>query len=343
MILIEQIQKQEIVDPLQKRVLEQDIGRWVAMYDARRAKYASFQPLHTLLKNFQAFSEVYFKYFEHILDEKNSPAPIRGYIRQQALERVLDEWMTISQVVEQRELSRYQSWLHDAQKMAATFLPADAPAVVTYLGRVNTLRHLPYSRISVASIPRGVYANEKEATLALAHEVGHHVWRLTLYDQFVTKNAAVKVNEFVPRLVGDYASEAYRLDVVIMAWLEELFADVYGAFVAGADFAISLIENYVRRVNSVEDLFVNDGEHPFPYLRPLVRVKVLEHLGEPSTAEIRQRWLDFCAGKGVDLDMREIDYFIPSQAQEDSLLLGDLPLVQPAAIGTIGRNARFRC
>ncbi len=51
------------------------------------------------------------------------------------------------------------------------------------MGSSTELRHLSYSKVSIVSVPYDTFENDSEALMSLAHELGHHVWRLLYYTE----------------------------------------------------------------------------------------------------------------------------------------------------------------
>lgn len=322
--MIKIVMAQEIDHAGQRRLLE-DVIRWEAMYRERAEGNDGHQyrVLARLLQDFRTFSEFYFKFYKTI---GAKGLGIRAEVVQhQALERILDEWMVLSQVCEQRELSRYESWLIKADTWAATLLPpSQTPGtMVTYLGRASTLRHLPYSFNSVAGIPRDAYGAETQAQMAIAHEMGHHFWRLSS----TRRRKEARLRERARQSVDQ---RPYGLRTLLDAWLEEVFADVLGCMVAqDVDHAWEFTTNYIERLFNLterpQDLLASDHEHPFPYLRPLIRAKTLAHLDPGKGQVLKDKWRQRVKALGGVDETNAVEFFVPSvwQPGDRGFLGGD--------------------
>lgn len=295
------------VDPYQEYMLD-DIHRWVTMYENRANKDPEkYGDLYEFLQNFETFSKEYCEYFEQevidreVFDPKETTPE---HIRYQALQTILEEWAVISRLAEQRELQRYETWLTMADSMAREYLPPGMPGVVAYLGKANVIRHNLYSAVSVASIPRDQYGGED--WMAGPHEIGHHVfWNLENLEGLPEKHkelgdGARKIGESVGDAQGLTPEQGQYLADLMDSWLQETFADVYGTLVAGDGFPRSIIKILKRQIGQAKDLFIDDGDHPIPYLRPLTRIKVLELKGHDASA-LRDSWKDFVDSLGADI------------------------------------------
>lgn len=154
--------------------------------------------------------------------------------------------------------------------------------VLTYFQKSPRIRIVPYASVALVGVPytalatyeaggRSAVGNARDL-LAIPHEVGHYVYR--------------------HGMVGDrrLQIELYRLlqgrPQWLLNWAEEIFADVYGCFIAGPviarDFQDLVSDNDVA-------LFVHDdGEHPTPALRPLIYCDALRILAETAAEEERE-------------------------------------------------------
>ncbi len=267
-----------IKDDLQLHLFNNDMLFWIGRSETELAQ---------LLKDFGAFSIEYFSYFEKDVirqDEHKKYGKTEEYVRYQALQTIVNEWMVLSQVAEQRGLAQYRNWLQELDQKAKDIYcpPSLQIPVVAYLGKVSSIRHNPYSDVSVCSIPRYYFKNKDEALMAYAHEIGHKVF-WTLKDSGVLSGEHEELSKFV-RQTCIMMADKYELtlkqfqvlNVLIDSWLEEIFADVYGAVVACLPHVKSLISILKGNFGEIYEVFGDDGDHPLPYLRPLLRIEVLE-------------------------------------------------------------------
>lgn len=324
------------------QVLDQDLARWVTMYEKRSQKDPkTYGAVHELIKDFQAFAEDYVTGLSNLLD-KMLPSRIpqeeherfKNAYRYTLATRLIAEWNAISAVLEQRELERYQTWLAKVDAEAhGTF----APAIVASMGPATTLRHMPYSNISIASVPRETYLDMNETRMALGHEVGHHVWRVTFFDNLDdTRVGQGQLGNFVRTL---FAGDRPELAGLLTPWLEEMFADVYGALKLGRPFVESMISSLKERVRSRVDLLMNDGEHPIPYLRPLLRIRAIQIAGLPNqdTNDLLVAWRDFTAKvlKSDDDQLLDFETLSPQIPRESETPSRRRPIVKSATTESI--------
>lgn len=307
-----------------ERILK-DIARWTTLYKNRAGKDGkTYQDVYRLLQDFEDFGKEYLEYFEQeVIAQGIYEGTTPDNLRYEALQRIVAEWTRISRVVEQRELSRYENWLTKADGHARGYRPKNVPGVVSYLGKANLIRHNIYSAISVVSIPRDQY--DGDDWMAAPHELGHQVfWNLTTLEKLPEKHRELgktvqDIGKKTAEANGLSSEKSQCLAMLLDSWLEELFADVYGTFVAGEGFPKSIIDILKQQIGQADELRSNDGEHPIPILRPLARIKVLELEGMDASA-LRSAWETFLNDIGaVNSEAWVIELFSkPGQAEEST-------------------------
>ncbi len=285
---------------LHQNAIGEDIQKWTTMYEKRakkdRDKYGS---LYQLLQSFDQFKREYFAYFE------NAPR----HLRYRALQAISDEWAGLSRIAEQRELTRYENALVEADERANRFLPRNLRdqsefGSVSFYGKTSTIRRSLYSTVSVVSIPRHLHAGHDDH-MAAAHEIGHKVfWHLESPEglRMGESQLHAQIRDDIGKLIKDPRQSRAHLNLALV-WLEEGGADVFGTVAAGRRFGESIIEQILKpQIDGVADLLHNDGDHPLPYLRPLLRANVLERMGKGDDAEsLRQAWKSYVRDElGID-------------------------------------------
>jgi hypothetical protein len=162
---------------------------------------------------------------------------------------------------------------------AAALLPAvrhqliEETAVLTYFEKAPTVRLLPYAPLALIGIDLTAI-HDTPRLLAIAHEAGHHVYRQ------MTVNYATEVDEQVAermaaRLAAPAAEEA-QPPAWLLAWEEEIFADVYSVLVAGPVAGLSIQAMLMAEIPAL--LLYDDADHPLGALRPEIAVLVLQKL-----------------------------------------------------------------
>ncbi|KAA3664374.1 MAG: hypothetical protein DWQ04_06035 [Chloroflexi bacterium] len=159
-------------------------------------------------------------------------------------------------------------------------------AVITYFQKSANVRVVPYGPVAIIGIPYTCvdWDNNARDFLAIAHEVGHYVY-------WHAKKGNPRTGTSLRALLRSEisADPPWRT-----AWLEEIFADVYGALIAGPaialDFQELLYDNY--------DLLEDDGEHPVSAIRPYLYTEVLQamkdaygkQLFSKAPAALEKKW-----------------------------------------------------
>jgi hypothetical protein len=279
-----------------------DIQAWMDLYDEEikalekkikdldlqsTQELASLKALRRLLHDFKQFAEDYHQFFQGV---RVYGSGSKVNFLNVALGRILKEWATIQRAVEQRK-TKYRDHLRETDRVAADYYRAfrgakASSAIVTYFEKVNDIARSLYSPIPIIGIPLSAY-DAPEGWLSIAHEVGHYIyWNYAALDKYreVQKNLEKAVTE---KLVVKHADELgqdpdtfvqYAETIrVCLKWLDEIFADIYGTLVAGPAFASSIQRVLLGEAN-LDNLCVDDGEHPIACLRPFTHTQVLREM-----------------------------------------------------------------
>lgn len=266
-----------------------------------------WEGLLALLEKFSRFANDYDKLL------RRAPLPNQRFIVNDGAQRLLKNFDVLSRASEQRrgavtrdslafylaqaedKLSSYCSRWQPGGKYPASYVTLKTP-VVYFEKSFHISRSLYAPEIPVVSIPLTDY-NDPNRWLALAHEMGHHIfWN------------ALKGLEDVERLHLDMytalAEPWQQAEGEILQpwglWLEEIFADVCGVLLAGPTYVISSQNLAAEWIRDVDDFAGNDNEHPSLYLRPWIAYEVLCRVMEPTEDaksllnRIAERWIAFC-------------------------------------------------
>lgn len=143
--------------------------------------------------------------------------------------------------------------------------------VVTYFQKDTNVRIIPYAPVSFIGLPITCQAVKRDL-LAIPHEVGHYVYR---YGR--VRSGKNEGSRFAAALTERYGHQTtWR-----QAWMEEIFADVYGGLIGGPVMALGF-EDILS--GSPRDQFIqDDGEHPVPALRLQIYQAVFEALKVPES------------------------------------------------------------
>ena len=160
---------------------------------------------------------------------------------------------------------------------AARHALVGATVLLTYFQKSPTIRLIPYAPLGVIGIDFSATGDHMRL-LAIAHEVGHHVYRQ------LTVNYAAHLDEQIEALASPAPEATKSWPLWLLAWQEEIFADIYAAIVAGPAAAVGLQQLILtgRRSSLVED----DGDHPLDALRPHIMHTTLRVMAEQGNPEL---------------------------------------------------------
>ena len=295
--------------------------------------------LNALLKEFGLFSGQYKGLLE------SAPLQIQKYAINKGVESLTQGFSLISRACEQRRgkitLASFQKYLALAEdvldgycrrwlksaRIASPYLRLRTPVV--YFEKIFGINRSLYApQIPLISIPLFLY-NRPEQWLALAHEMGHHLY----WNSLDSYEETVRFQSDLISAVGEAAAE--QAGDIWASWTEELFADVCGTLFAGPSYAISCQDTAIVQARQLRDLAENDDEHPAPYLRPLIAIQVLRELyGEgqaPLIQKIDDRWTKYSAGAENEMCW----YTHPHNEEPPRLTLKELAADVPAVVQKI--------
>jgi hypothetical protein len=155
--------------------------------------------------------------------------------------------------------------------------------LLTYFQKSPTIRLIPYVPLGVIGIDLSA-TGDANRLLAIAHETGHHVYRQ------LTTNYASHLDEQIGVMASPMPeTTASPWPQWLLAWMEEIFADIYATLIAGPAAALGLQQLIMtgQRTSLIED----DGDHPLDALRPQIMHTTLRIMAEKGVAEHQQSLL----------------------------------------------------
>jgi hypothetical protein len=169
--------------------------------------------------------------------------------------------------------------------------------VITYFEKDPSIRVIPYAPVALIGVPFSAIKVPQDF-LAIAHEVGHYVYRHSRLG-----------DEAMPRALAAELKNEAEYPKWVEKWKEEIFADIYDCLVAGPVIALASQDLALRSSLTPEDVngyhifgefTEDDGEHPVPVLRPYIYISVLRERGLEAMAHLlERRWRNFDQVKAV--------------------------------------------
>lgn len=155
--------------------------------------------------------------------------------------------------------------------------------MLTYFQKSPTIRLIPYVPLGVIGIDLSA-VGEPNRMLAIAHETGHHVYRQ------IKSNYTANLDEQIDAMASPMPETAApSWPQWLLAWEEEIFADIYAALVAGPAAAYAL--QALILTGRCDSLIEDDGDHPLDALRPQIMHTALRMMAEKGEANRRQSLL----------------------------------------------------
>lgn len=256
-----------------------------------RRKVERKETLSLLLRSLRAFAKNQFEFFyegfgfevskdSFLVESKQFPPE---YVLKAILYQIAEDLSVIQKAWSQRlhvgqtlrdleSLAFADSLAYHALDLAKKNNLLKYGTVLTYYQKSANVRVIPYAPVALIGLPLSAkYALDEKGTpqsnvrdlLAVPHEVGHYIYKLG----HVGNDTMLA---FVQKLVSENPFWRYR-------WLEEIFADLYGAAVAGPAIALDFQE--LQTDNNLPHEFVeDDGEHPVPIIRPYIYIDALKKI-----------------------------------------------------------------
>lgn len=276
---------------------QDDLSVWEARWETLRGVIADLlgqleepaawgvpraRTLLVVAQSLEAFAEAQFAFFREGFGENGAfdllPSDDfpQEYVFRTTLEQIGHDVALLEQIVRQRlssrrvqvegEEVRVNDRLNQADQLAQLALePAvtadlvDKTAVITYFHKSPSIRVVPYAPVAFIAIPYSSLNSDRDL-LAIPHEVGHHIYRHGHELRYL-------LEQRIPK------QPAWR-----RRWQEEIFADVYGAMIAGPALALSFQDLLLGK--AVAEFVKDDGDHPVSFLRPFVYHVTLRQMAQ---------------------------------------------------------------
>ncbi len=221
-----------------------------------------------------------------------------NYILNYTLTQVGYDLEMLHRVIEQLQLEfetslqQFNQTLQRADHLAwsalqPVMLKSSNMTVITYFQRGMTVRILPYASIALIGIPVSCLTTPQDL-LAIPHEVGHFIYWQSMVENGQAPNQQMrfadtqKMNVLTRRKLFTYMADRGLPDAY-QGWMEEIFADAYGCWIAGP--LIGRTAQFLQMCRPEEEFLLDDGHYPTPVLRPLIYAALLGEFQHMAAAK----------------------------------------------------------
>ncbi len=274
-----------------------DIRDFPLPRDSRTAPYAQKALLH-LLDNLRAFTGLQIAFFT---DRARQDAAPKGYTNAYAIARTLRQagidLSVMTQAAAQRlsaalesdavfekadELARWSLEPSHAVFTGSSRFTGSRLIPITYFQKSIEIRVTPYASVAFIGMPYWAGDASRVDLMAIPHEIGHYVyWNAHPAGGSCIYNAMSRKLREAGFTKTELTHAAH--------WQEEIFADVYGARVAGPMITLSFQDLQMWLCD--DDFFEDDFEHPPAFLRPYGYSRTLKHIGlDAWSTALDARW-----------------------------------------------------
>ena len=137
-----------------------------------------------------------------------------------------------------------------------------------YFQRDTSVRIVPYANALLIGVPYMALEQPLDV-LSIPHEIGHHVYQQGRF----SATEPIKLT-----LEKQFAGRS----IWLRAWLEEIFADIYGFLIAGPITGFTIQD--ILSDNLPSGLVMDDGVHPVGVIRPYIYTELLRLTGNKELA-----------------------------------------------------------
>lgn len=296
------------------QALDEQLQLMVKKYG--RSPNQAHKSLHALSQSLRAFGQDQFDFFWNgfktgqLLPAIDLPSE---HLFRATLDQVAFDMAIMEKIFGQRQQPEMEPALEKADKLAQAALNIaidggllPACGVLTYFNKSANIRLIPYAPLALVGVPYTITKTSMDF-LAIPHEVGHYVYHHA-------SGLAAQLHALIP-LYPNWINH----------WLEELFADIFGALVAGPVIGYSF--QHILQDNSQERFVADDGIHPPDPIRPYAYSQTLRQLGYPQAAlSLDNAWHEVLTRR------HHPKYFTPHQAAAPAALPEARALLEQTAV-----------
>ena len=265
-----------------------DVSNWKSVYkESCQKKESEGEPTkheQNILDIIISFEQFCNEYVNDFCDSNIKPED--ALFPQEWLDNTIDQvllsyWEPILKAAEQYQIKHYRDILDSGYEVLDSLtslrqnLGLEVP-IVLYLENTGTYKRYPFGDIYLIGI--SILDSYEGDWIAMWHELGHHLYwnsrlnfeNLNFYEGREQNFFGQQIDNSLLALNTD-VDETKQIKKILNAWTEEIFADVIGTKIAGAEYVNAAFEKVFKKVEKKEDLFQSDGKHPCPYFLPFIR------------------------------------------------------------------------
>ena len=303
-----------------------DLGEKVREAEMPAGPRAALLDLITKLKDFaeDQFNLFLDGFVEELL-EQSTQEP-KEYVLQKILEQIGNDLTVMEQIADDwahstiRSQPLKQGTVFAENALALAFnngLLTEAVKPFIYLHKTPVIRVIPYANAALIGIPyTAVNKNNQRnginlrGLLAIPHEIGHYVYWNGIYITNQETGESEQIRTYLENKLYEIGLSEYA------HWLEEIFADVYSAFVGGTVTTHSIQEILLDNRPILFDL--DDGSHPPSVIRPYVYAYALAG-DEEKGKEIISDWEQTLSKRGIAKSFKRALIILDSNNRIQSL------------------------
>ena len=221
----------------------------------------------------------------------------------QILEKINELWNPLYKIAEDYKNPATRQKIEIAKQTLDQFISdhpgffGSDPDILLRIENAGVTRRYPYTGTFFISLPDVNILDPADSSQSvwqssLAHELGHYVyWNSTFntadgskfseedQEPLFTKDIEQKLQELDFTNFGKQKTQTAKdaLSVTLASWSEEVFADLIGVKLLGEKFVTSSYDKaFDRIVSDKEGSYLEDMDHPLPYLRPFIAAEALK-------------------------------------------------------------------
>jgi len=185
------------------------------------------------------------------------------------------------------QLNDFNAQLHDHLKVEIN--AEQKSRTVIYFEKTAKAKRYPFRGVNLIGIS---LADARSGNwMSIPHEMGHLLYWNARFNRrdifaeprpgksFFETEIAASILDLTTDPEAGQPSRQLLLD-----WTEEIFADIVGGRIAGAPFAESAWKRVFTRNKTLNELLLNDREHPLPYVTPYIS-HIVTHPDGPAFDE----------------------------------------------------------